>query len=411
MKIWHVGDLWSARRVDGVSNSAWLLSREQARRGHDVSLIIHAPPDSTALETAADAGMTLVQTSRSIFRLGAEVRRILERQTPDVVHMHSVFIPQHAVMARVLRQRGIPYVIKPAGGLLPQVLRRNVIKKRLYGNLVERPRFMGAAAIANVTPGEERAIRAYLPDFRKPIRWIPDSVDVDALGPHCWQGVPSHAAQKRIAFLGRFDVLCKGIDILIEIARLLPEARFDLYGTEDTKTRDWLARLKQNQPANVAFHEPIFGPDKGKMLAGASLYIQPSRWEGFGISVAEAMYLGVPCAIAASMNMAGIFRPLELGLVLSANPREAADQIHQSLSRPEQLHRWSQRGRDFARTHFHPGVAAERYLELYLQAAQVRAQAGRTNCGGAKPALPGAALWAAWDVLNAAATVAPSVVV
>ena len=383
MRIWHVGDFWSPERVDGVSNAAWLLAAEQAHLGHDISLIISSAPDNAALGIAAGAGIALVRTSKSILRFSNEVRRILQRRLPDVVHMHSVFIPQQAVMARVLRQRGIPYVIKPAGGLLPQVLRRNVIKKGLYSLLIERPRFMGAAAIANVTPGEEDAIRAYLPSFRKPVRWISNPVNVQELGPHRWQGVPSNAAQKRISFLGRFDVLCKGIDVLVEIARMLPEAQFDLYGTEDAKTRDWLARLQQKQPANVAFHEPIFGAAKGKMLAGATLYLQPSRWEGFGISVAEAMYLGVPCAISGTMNMAGIFRPRELGLVLSADPRDAADQIREALSRPEQLQQWSQRGRDFARTHFHPRVVVEKYLALYQEAIDARsAGQGKSNSAG-----------------------------
>jgi glycosyltransferase involved in cell wall biosynthesis/peptidoglycan/xylan/chitin deacetylase (PgdA/CDA1 family) len=382
MKIWHVGDFSSPDRVDGVSNTAWLLSRAQARLGHDVSLVIDSPPDDAAVEIAADEGMKLVQTSKSIVRLGDEVRRILAEQSPDLVHMHSVFIPQQAVMARVLRQLRIPYVITPAGGLLPQVLRRGMIKKELYGVLLERPRFMGASGIAIVTPGEERAVRAYLPDFRRPIRWIPNPVAIEKLGPHRWRGLQGEAGQRRIAFLGRFDVLCKGIDILIEIARLLPEVRFDLYGTEDAKTRDWLEHLKQNLPPNVAFHDPIFGPDKGKMLAESCLYLQPSRWEGFPISVAECLYLGVPCAITEALNLAQVFREHDLGLLVALDPSSAAARIRAALADETRMRQWSLKGQEFARTHFHPRVAAERHLALYQEAIDCQSKL-HPACNGA----------------------------
>jgi glycosyltransferase involved in cell wall biosynthesis/peptidoglycan/xylan/chitin deacetylase (PgdA/CDA1 family) len=370
MKIWHVGDFCSPHRVDGVSNTAWLLSRAQARLGHEVSLVLDSPPDVAAIEIAAEEGMQLVQTSKSVIRLGEEVRRILERQSPDLVHMHSVFIPQQAAMARVLRQRRIPYIITPHAGLLPQVLRRGKIKKELYGALLERPRFLGAAAIAIVTPGEERAVRAYLSDFQKPIRWIPNPVAVEKLGTHRWQGFPRGPGQKRIAFLGRFDVLCKGIDILVETARLLPEARFDLYGAEDPKTSDWLGRLRQNLPANVTFHDPIFGPEKGRMLADSCLYLQPSRWEGFPISVAECLYLGVPCAITETLDLAQVFRQHDLGLLVALDPAGAAAQIRAALADETRLREWSQRGQEFARTHFDPKIAAESYLALYREAIE-----------------------------------------
>lgn len=367
MKIWHVGDLSSPQRVDGISNSAWVLSSEQARLGHDVSLIIASAPDAAAVELASETGIKLVQTSKRLLRFPQEVRRMMHGCLPDVVHMHSVFIPQQAVMARVLRQCGIPYVIKPGGGLNLQVLRRGIIKKSLYGMLLERPRFMGASAIAVVTPREELAVRAYLPHFRQLIRWMPNPVDVEGLGPHRWQGLNSRPGKKRIAFLGRFDVLHKGIDILVEIARLLPEAQFDLYGAEDVKTRDWLKRLKQNLPANVAFHDPIFGPKKGRLLAESCLYLQPSRWEGFPNSVAQCLFLGVPCAIADTLALAQLYREHDLGLVIPLDPPNAAAQIRAALADETRMWEWSRRGEQFARTHLHPRSVAERYLALYQE--------------------------------------------
>lgn len=382
MKIWHVGDFSAPHRVDGVASSGWVLAGAQAGLGHDVSLVIGSPADSAAVETAAETGMRLVQTSKSVLRFGEEVGRILARQAPDVVHMHSVFIPQQAAMARTLRQRRIPYVITPHAGLAPQVLQRGMMKKWLYGMLVERPRFMAASAIAIVTPGEERAVRAYLPDFARPIRWIPNPIAVDSLGPLRWQGLKPQPGPKRISFLGRFDVLHKGIDILIEIARLLPELQFDLYGADDARTRDWLDRLKRNLPANVAFHNPIFGSEKGKVLAESCLYVQSSRWEGFPVSVAECLYMGVPCALAETLDLAQLYRQHNLGLVNPLEPSIAAARLRSAIADEARMREWSLRGQQFARTHFDPRVVAERYVALYQEAIDSGGRVQASSDGG-----------------------------
>jgi peptidoglycan/xylan/chitin deacetylase (PgdA/CDA1 family) len=189
-------------------------------------------------------------------------------------------------------------------------------------------------------------------------------VDVELLDPHRWHGPQQ---QKRVVFLGRFDVLVKGIDVLLETARRLPDVQFDLYGTEDAKTRDWLNRLKRDLPANVAFHNPIYGIEKARMLAGASIYFQPSRWEGFPVSVAECMYLGVPSAIADTLDIAQLFYKENLGLVVALDAARAADQLRLAMEDASRSEGWSQRGRTFAEKHFHPESVVRQHLELYQQ--------------------------------------------
>jgi glycosyltransferase involved in cell wall biosynthesis/peptidoglycan/xylan/chitin deacetylase (PgdA/CDA1 family) len=362
MKIWHVGASSNPYRVDGVSRTVWLLSREQAKLGHDVTLIIDSAPDAAAIEMAREAGIKLVDVTAPFLSYASEIRTFIERERPEIVHMHSVFILRQSTMGRVLNSCGIPYVITPHGGLAPQVLRRGVVKKSIYAFLRERPRFMGSSAVAIVTPAEERAIRSFIPNYHRPIRWMPNPVEVDKLDPHRWAGVKEPG---NLVFLGRFDVLVKGIDILVEIARLLPEVKFDLYGTEDPKTLEWLNKLRENLPTNVEFHKPIFGLEKAEMLSKASLYLQPSRWEGFPVSVAECLYLGVPSVIADTLDLAQLFFQHDLGLVIPLDPPRAAMQIRVAMQNGSRLREWSERGKQFAQDHFHPQAVAQKHVELY----------------------------------------------
>lgn len=363
MKIWHVGASASPKRVSGINISAWVMAREQAQLGNQVTMIVQSPPDKTALVVAEKGGFELKYVPANAWRYDPKVvKKLLNSEPPQVVHMHSVFQPQHATLARTLVHQEIPYVIKPGGGLLPQVLQRDLLRKSIYSWLIEKRRFYRAAAIAMVTPREEKDLRSFLPRYQGIMRWMPNPVDAKHLEGQSWQG---ETKKKQLVYLGRFDVLHKGIDILIEIAQYLPEVEVHLYGSEDAQTKDWLEQIKRTLPPNVHFHKPIFGAEKFKVLANATLYIQTARWEVFGISIAEAMYLGTPCAIANTLHLADIFEQHDLGLVFPPNPKQAAARLSEVLNQPTLLQDWSKKAQIFAQKHFQPRAVALNYLKLY----------------------------------------------
>lgn len=368
MKIWHVGASASPKRVSGINISAWVMAREQALLGNQVTLILHSPPDKDALAMAEQGGFELKPIPANGWRYDPKaIASLLQSQPPDVVHMHSVFQLKHATLARRLVRQGIPYVIKPGGGLLPQILQRERFKKTLYSWLVEKRFFYDAKAVAMVTPREEQNIRAFVPRYKGIIRWMPNPVDAKYLEGQSWNG---DAGTKRLVYLGRFDVLHKGIDILVEVVRHLPDVELHMYGTEDRETRNWFEQIKSNLPPNVHLHKPVYGAEKFKALADATVYIQTARWEVFGISIAEAMYLGTPCAIANTLNLAELFDQHDLGLVLPTNPQEAATHLLEVLNQPTRLHHWSKQAQAFAHTHFHPRAVALNYLKLYKEAIE-----------------------------------------
>ncbi|AOY79096.1 glycosyltransferase family 4 protein [Moorena producens JHB] len=365
MKIFHVGCSASPQAVDGVNNTVWSVANEQTSLGHQVTLIVDTKPDEFAIAFAAKNGVKIIHIPANTW--GYESRLIsnmLDSKPPQIVHMHSVFLPKQATLARKLVRKKIPYVITP-NAMSPQLLQRGRVKKSLYSWLIEKPRFSQASGISVVTPKEEKAVRAFVPPYKGRIRWVPNPVNPKQLGTHSWRG---NLNQKRLVYLGRFDILHKGIDILVEIARFLPpEIEVHLYGTKDAKTNKWMERLQRNLPSNVYFHDPVFGEQKAKVLSEASLYIQTSRWEVFGISIAEAMYLGVPCAVADTVNLAELFDKHDLGLVLPSNPKKAASCLTELLAQPTQLHHWSKRAQSYAQAHFQPKEVALGYLQLYKE--------------------------------------------
>ena len=362
MKFWHIGASPTLQDVNGINTAIWLTAKEQALLGHQVALILDAPPDESASSLAKQVGIELIHIPANTWRYSPQVLKpLLQSTPPQLVHIHSVFIPRLASLGKFLTRYKIPYIITP-NAIHPRLLQRGRLKKLIYSWLLEKPRFRAAAAISVVTPGEETAVRSFVPGYKGIIRWVPNPFDLDNFSQHTWK---QDIAAKKVVYLGRFDVLHKGIDLLIEIARRMPDCQFHFYGSEDAKTKAWLEQLQANLPANVTFHTPVFGLEKIEALVGSSLYIQMSRWEVFGISIAEAMALGVPCAIAETLNLAEVFHKYDIGAVLPADPQSAATALQTILDRPDLLHAWSEKSRAFVQQHFHPKVVAKSYLNLY----------------------------------------------
>lgn len=363
MKIWHIGVSPSPRVVDGINTTTWILAREQTLLGHEVTFLLTDRPSEASLERAEQAGIKLVQVSVNTWLYDFKVfRTLLRTAAPQIVHMHSVFIPVQAGLAFHLARNKIPYVVSPHGGVISHVLRRGRTKKSLYSFFVEKQRFSAAAAITLVMPEEEAEVRAYVPNYKGIVRWIPNPVNAQMLEGRQWRG---DLAKKQLVFLGRFDVLHKGIDILVAIARLSPDMEFELYGTEDARTKRWLKQLTSDLPRNLSFHRPVYEAEKVEVLTSASMYIQTSRWEAFGNSVAESMYLGVPCAISNTHNLANLFCKHDLGVTLPLDAGAAAIELNKALVDEARLHECAERARAFAHEHFYPRVVATRYLNLY----------------------------------------------
>lgn len=361
MKIWHVCDTGGPDEVNGVSTTLWAIAPAQVTLGHRVQVVSRDPLNAVGQATLQQVGLEHLFLPRK--NLGwdtSTLAGLLARFEPDVVHMHSVFIPQQYQLARFLRARGIPFIITPHGQLSPQSLRRGRLKKWPYTRFIEKPRFYMAAAITALTAGEAADIQAFVPGFGGMVQVIPNPAP-PLTKEVTWLGRES----KTLVYLGRFDVMQKGIDYLIALANELPEYEVRLYGTEDAKTRTWLNQLKEAASSNVHFESPVFGDRKLEVLSQAQAYIQLSRWEGFGMSVLEAMSVGTPCLLNLDLQMTQTLQKAGLALPLSGNQAQMAQQVRNYLSDPTALALWSKRARDYCRTELSPTRIARQYVEVY----------------------------------------------
>lgn len=105
----------------------------------------------------------------------------------------------------------------------------------------------------------------------------------------------SELTAKRIISIGRYDY-DKGNDLLLQawsiIEKQMPEWSLDIYGNGDKEPyQKQMAELEIN---SQRCH--LFGPvtDVKKEYLSSSIFVLPSRFEGFGLVIIEAMACGVP---------------------------------------------------------------------------------------------------------------------
>jgi glycosyltransferase involved in cell wall biosynthesis len=92
--------------------------------------------------------------------------------------------------------------------------------------------------------------------------------------------------KKRVLFFGRF-VESKGLSVLVEIAKLMPDYDFIICGQGSPD--EWL------KSDNIRYHKPVFGLARSKFVGEASCLLMPTYFiEPFGGSAVEAQFCGVP---------------------------------------------------------------------------------------------------------------------
>ncbi len=184
---------------------------------------------------------------------------------------------------------------------------------------------------------------------------LPLPVDLDAFSP----GEP--ADPPLLVFVGRADDPRKNAQLLLDalpiLRRRFPDARVRLVGSPP------VGPLPEGAEAT--------GPvdSVAKHLRDATLFVLPSRQEGFGIVAAEALACGVPVVTTPSGGPEQLVRASGGGVVLSSwTPEELAETAAELLGDPARLAAMRASGREYVVREHSPErlrtLLAEAFREL-----------------------------------------------
>jgi glycosyltransferase involved in cell wall biosynthesis len=261
------------------------------------------------------------------------------------------------------------------------------LHRALYRRAV-RSSVRAAARIVTLSEASRRDIEGALPEAAGRIEVIPCAVPRWFVPPAAEQVAERHArfGGPYWLYVGGFDPR-KGVETLIDAlaalrGRGIPLPPVVLAGAvrgEARALRDRAASLGTGGDAateGAAIHFPGFVPDAelAALFGGASLFIYPSRAEGFGIPPLLAMAAGVPVVAADSGAVPEVLGGT--GVVVPAGDASAlAEALRRALADPASLAASRAAGRARAAA-FTVDAMAERMRAAYERAA--------TRPGGSK---------------------------
>lgn len=129
------------------------------------------------------------------------------------------------------------------------------------------------------------------------------------------------ATRDDIIFVSRFDVKSKGIDFLIEVVKLLPKNIKVKFAGSGTKKQEKVLKkmIVQNDLADRIILLGSLNEDElADLYQNGRLFLSTSRWEGFGLSIVEAMTFGLPVISFDTTGPREIIGEDEFGIIIKS---------------------------------------------------------------------------------------------
>jgi glycosyltransferase involved in cell wall biosynthesis len=338
----------------GMTGAIRRLSQSMHASGVETKIICDAGPQPTPTEDGVS--WWRIHHHRIAGRAFPDSDQLaLALRGSDVLILNSAWALHNVAAAAIARRLGVPYIVAPRGAYDPRIRQRHRVAKDAWW-LAAEGRLLTRSLAVHLFFDSERPHLERL-GYRGKVIVAPNGVDVPS--DISWDG----GSDRTVLWLGRFDPEHKGIDLLLGAVHQIPvrqRPRVRLCGPDWRRKKrtvlELIRRLSLDRWVTVA--DPIYGREKLELMARASAFVYPSRWEGFGNSLAEAASVGVPVLVTpyplgrflASRGAAVMVEPtaagLAAGLITVLSPASSAvgararEVVAQSFSWNVVAHEW-----------------------------------------------------------------------
>lgn len=354
MRLLHLA---SGREWRGGQRQTLLLARGLSAEGSFSQVVLTARHGELARRAVAE-GITVLPAT---WRAGLDPRAAFAcrraARHADLVHAHDA----HAVTIAA---------VALAGRTTPLVVTRRMARPLRHALPWRR-----AAGIIAISDAVRRSLETSgVPAER--ITVIPPAIDLHAtlaVRPAEWQRELDVSEGSPVAATVAALTPEKGIDLVVEAAALLrhscPSLHWAVVG--NGPERPGLEALARARGVEAHVHFLGYRPDPVPVLAAAAVAVFPSREEGFGTSIVDALALGVPVVATA---VGGIPEALARGggvMVPAENAPALADAVERIIRDPAHRATVGAAGRAAAQ-HFDLAPMVERVVAVYRSAMGVR---------------------------------------
>ncbi|WP_294531701.1 glycosyltransferase [uncultured Bacteroides sp.] len=270
---------------------------------------------------------------------------------PDCVVFEGFYYFEHVRFAKELYKNDIPYVIIPRGSFTKSSFHNGSVwkflKKKIAHLLFFNSYIYRAAAVQYLTKTEKlESDRVFaLSSFI-----LPNGITMPDLKKDKFND------KIRGVFIGRQDILHKGIDLLFEsIKDLKSELRnagfhLDIYGPPRYDVKKVSQMISDLDISDLVYNHEVgvSGKDKENVLLSSDVFFLTSRFEGHPMGLIEALAYGVPVFITRGANMLDEVKESGAGWTCEIDKDDLKRTLLQMINDCSNLSQYSKNARDLA---------------------------------------------------------------
>jgi glycosyltransferase involved in cell wall biosynthesis len=296
-----------------------------------------------------------------------------------VFHLNHIYNLNNYLVAKLLCRARIPYLITPHDSYVycNSFKENKSAIKRIYRNIfvhfIDKYVLDHASLIHALTNQCEPCLRL-LTD--SPIMVVPNQVSDMNLS------LDLNIIKAQICFIGRSDIYQKGIDRAFEGFKLYKKSGYDISGivlkivgpadsSSDILRHKLCEELALKPGKDVIFTGRVDEEERNRILKESKAYIHLSRFEGFGISVIQALSAFKPVIVSRQVPTSDIIRTYQAGYVIDSSDDIAKALFEVMSLSDEEYVTMANNARRCYEENFNPGVVGPQLLELYKRAASI----------------------------------------
>lgn len=270
----------------------------------------------------------------------------------DGAVLHGTYSPQVFALAKALHRRGIPYIFMPHDPYVRTLQKHKAFRKFCYWHLCEKWVIRNAVAIQLLSSDHERPLREL--GMKTEVFNLANGCDLDDLVHLAADArIPGGEKDFRIQYLGRMDRNHKGLDLLIKgYSQFLGEVgsaekiQLVLSGN-DWEDRVFLEDLAKSLHLGEKIHFTGRLPEHSITIhSRADLCVLTSRFDGFGLTLVEAMMASRPVLVSREAGIAEHVIKAGAGFVVDPEPASIAKGLMEAWMERSRLNEMGQAGKD-----------------------------------------------------------------
>lgn len=365
MKVVHIN--WTIG-YGGIETMLINIANLQYRAGVDVTIIIVNEVDEESLLSAFLPGVKIILLHRSHHSKNPmsilKMNRILKRIKPDIIHLHSSRFYKLIFSRRLSRVACVTLHALPTGSV------------RRKGWLFHTFPFFFYSGNVNCIDEVPRvfAITQAVKDALWRDYGVNSIVVSNGIMTSRFQQRPPQTVSRpmRIVEVSRLAHDKKGQDLLIEaVSRLKGLVTVDFIGSGDSL--DYLNNLTHQLGVESCIR--FLGKKSQEYIAehlkDYDLFVQPSRYDGFGLTVAEAMAAQVPLLVSEGQGPAEVTCGNRYGWTFkNGDTDDLKDTITYILTHYDEAQKKAIEALKHVEDTYDVSITAKRYLDEYTKIIQ-----------------------------------------